>query len=146
MPNKDPFIAGKSIAAKHGAAGYELSGRLPAEYEGYDIQLAQELQSLVGGNDRFALACMLTARRQTMVELAFSWLAREDVPVFWIEQDEEGRNIVRFQPVLNRLFGWMNGLRLDLMQLNLTPAQAARIAADGDALDAAVVLEALQEQ
>ena len=68
------------------------------------------------------------------------------MPVFWIEQDEEGRNIVRFQPVLNRLFGWMNGLRLDLMQLNLTPAQAARIAPDGDTLDAAVVLEALQEQ
>ena len=81
-----------------------------------------------------------------MVELAFSWLARDDVAVFWIEQDEEGHNIVRFQPVLNRLFGWMNGLRLDLMQLNLTPAQAERIGPDGDMLDAAGVLEAMQER
>ncbi len=81
-----------------------------------------------------------------MVEMAFSWLARDDVDVFWIEKDEAGRNIVQFQPVLSRLFGWMNGLMRDLSELSLTPAQTARLMPDEGILDAGKVLEAVRNE
>ena len=134
------------IAVTHGAAGYERDGNLPVGWEGYDLELARELLDLAGGDERFSLACTLAARRATLVELAFSWLSREDVPVFWVEQDETGRNVVHFQPILTRLFGWMNGLRRDLDALNLTPAQAARLMPDEGALDAGKVLEAIVDE
>ena len=133
-------------ALKHGATAYERNGRLPAEWEGYDRELARELLVLVGGAERYSLACTLAARRATLFEMAFSWLAREDVDVFWVEKDEAGRNIVHFQPVLTRLSGWMNGLTRDLSELSLTPAQSARLMPDEGILDAGKVLEAVRNE
>lgn len=133
-------------ALKHGAAGYERDGRMPTEWEGYDREIARDLLVLVGGDERFSLACTLAARRATLVELAFSWLAREDVEVFWLEEADDGRNIVQFQPILTRLFGWMNGLRRDLTELNLTPAQVARLVPDDGLLDAGKVLEVIRNE
>jgi hypothetical protein len=144
---KNSFPSSRSQnALKHGAAGFERDGRLPVEWDGFDRDLVHEMLILVGGDERFTLACTLAARRATLVELAFSWLAQEEVDVFWIEKDKTGRNIVMFQPVLTRLFGWMNGLRRDLSELNLTPAQSARHLPDESILDAGKILEMVRNE
>ena len=127
---------------KHGATGYELSGRLPAEMQGFDLALADELLDLVGGDTAYRIAAMSAARRATCLELAYSWLARDDIPVLWVEE-VNGHKVVKWQPILNRLGSWHEGLRRDLDALGLTPMARAKLGVPaGGALDYEQILAA----
>lgn len=125
--NEQGQFAERNVAAlKHGAGAYEKSGGLPAEMEGFDVVLAEELLELAGGDPAFRLLAVSAARRATLLELAYSWLGRADVSVMWIEA-EDGRKVVRWQPILNKLGSFHEGLRRDLVELGLTPLARAKL-------------------
>jgi hypothetical protein len=118
----------QQAARKHGVRSYEMTGKLPAEMEGFDVKLAQELleETQDPGNVGFQILAKSAARRATLLELAYSFLAREDVPAFWLEK-KGGREILRWQPILERLASYHEGLRRDLQELGLTPAARVRL-------------------
>jgi len=118
----------RDAAVKHGVRAYEDTRRLPAEFEGFDVTLAQELLEETGDptSPGFQLLAQSAARRATLLELAYSFLSREDVNAFWTE-DKGGRRIVKWQPILDRLATYHEGLRRDLQELGMTPAARARL-------------------
>jgi hypothetical protein len=125
------FTEENTVALKHGAGRYETTGELPAEMRGFDAALANELLEHVGGDPAYRLLAQSAARRATLLELAYSWLTRQDVKVMWLEEDEGGRKVVNWQPILNRLGSFHEGLRRDLDALGLTPQSRARLSIDG---------------
>lgn len=118
----------RQAALKHGARAYETTGQLPAEWEGYDVKLAQVLldETPDPTNVGFQVLAKSAARRATLLELAYSFLSREDVPAFWLET-KGGRKILCWQPILERLATYHEGLRRDLQELGLTPAARVRL-------------------
>jgi hypothetical protein len=141
------FTESNVVALKHGAGAYEKTGDLPAELRGFDAALADELLEHAGGDPSFRLLAQSAARRATLLELAYSWLSREDVKVLWLEEDEQGRRLVQWQPILNRLGSFHEGLRRDLDALGLTPQSRAKLGLDGsdELLDYEAVLAARTE-
>jgi hypothetical protein len=140
--NEGRFTEGNRAAVKHGATGYEKGGNLPAELQGFDLALADELLDHVGGDPAYRLLAQSAARRATLLELAYSWLARPDVKVLWLE-DQDGHKVVKWQPVLNRLGSWHEGLRRDLDSLGLTPMARAKLGiGDNGAVSIAQIIEA----
>lgn len=125
----------------HGAYAYRDSSQLPARIdEDFDRELARELLDHAGGDPAFQVLATSAARRATILECAYSWLAHEDVKPFWLERDEDGRAIVKWQPVLKFIGSYHEGLRRDLSELGLTPQSRAKLGLPDDSsiLDAAI--------
>ena len=119
----------RNAAQKHGVRAYEDAGRLPANVDPeYDRKLAMEILDATGDPESvgFRLLAQSAARRATLIHLAYSYLSREDIDVFWVEI-KNGRNIVRHQPILDRLGTYHEGLRRDLQELGMTPAARVRL-------------------
>lgn len=116
----------REAARKHGVRAYEDTGLLAEEHEGFDTALAAELLEQVGGDPAYRLLVQSVARRATILEMAYAWLGREDVPVFWVE-DDDGHKILKWQPILNRLGSYHEGLRRDLDSLGLSPLARSRL-------------------
>jgi hypothetical protein len=127
--------------ARHGVYGYRDRNRLPARLpQDFDQALAAELLEHVGGNPAFRILAESAARRATILEVAYSWLAAQDVKPFWLERDGEGRAVVKWQPVLRFIGSYHEGLRRDLAELGLTPQSRAKLGLpeDSSVLDAAI--------
>ena len=90
------FTEDNPVAPKHGAGRYETTGELPVEMRGFDVALLDELLEHAGGDPAFRLLAQSAARRATLLELAYAWLARPGVKVLWLEEDENGRKLVQW--------------------------------------------------
>jgi hypothetical protein len=143
--DKGRFTEGNEVrperpAEKHGAFSYRDSGNLPARLDDdFDRELAKELLGYCGDDPAFMPLAQSAARRATLLEIAYSWLARSDIPVMWAE-DKGDVKVVRMQPILKRISTWHEGLRRDLAELGLTPQSRAKLGLpeDSSVLEAAL--------
>ena len=127
---------GNQKTRTHGLHPYETRGELPAPMRGFDEKLASELLELAGGAPAFQLLAKSAARRATIIELAVSYLSGDGVNMLWLETNEAGQKVVCWQPLLNRLGSYFEGLRRDLQELGLTPLARARLGVkDGKGFD-----------
>ncbi|MCL4490120.1 MAG: hypothetical protein M1570_18610 [Chloroflexi bacterium] len=100
----------------HGAWSFLNSGRLPADKEGLDVRIADELLRMAGGDERFRPMATLCARRIVFLQLITEHVERESM-------EHPGK----VPPSLDKVNSFFEGCRRDLVEMGLTPMAAMHL-------------------
>ncbi len=113
------FAAGNTAALSHGVYHYLVSGELPADLKGLDAEIAAEVLKAVGGDDKFRLMAMTTARAFVVNEMLYQHFVKEH------KQDPN-----KIPGSLKFYGSFQESLRRCLIELGLTPASALKVKTD----------------